>query len=748
MSTPGFFTKRPAQAASVNSERARARGCHKPYKKKWYYSQRDCAKVLNIRRTTTFNTASFMGVTPVTSGAIFGTAFSFSWPFLLAAIPLGLAGLIYIFRKKGLVRDSTVVSSLFLIRSLPTYLPSRRRFVPPLAFWLLLVLLLLLSLAASGVVGRRTGERIAVLIDNSKSMGADLGSGESRLQSAIRIASADLRTHGGSNDLFSVYSVANGFKRVALRELAEGGDGGDASSQAIEALKAIEPSYSGDRLVSALSTLVNSYDGVWLYTDRAIDGQPPASSRLKITTIPTDPDLTRNQWLSQIALRDGGSDNVKNGGWFIDLSVSSVGGAANEECQVEALCFAEGLKPVEVERLSLSVKLRQRVNRVALGPLKSEWSYCRVNLTGLKGDLLASDNGGWVVRPQVASQVGLVSDTPLEALGVDKLQVKGGVVPVDIARAQTEYLRGVIYHRSVQPFDLAAPDLAKPTLIVYPALNLKFNFATVRAEVGGEGVVNNRNTSETGVQISRWDESHPVLRYARPSLLELSKARILECTEGAKAIISSTAGPIACAGERGGKRHLILGFEVFPFDGAKNPTVSIITLNGINWLFGDDSSALGAGESGAGVNFNIGSQGVLRLPQIFSDSRFEGGYLASDREASVNLSGGVVTVNTPGIISFKSHNEGSKGLSAEVEDTQFIALNSIVPEESDLLTQGVVNLPLDLVRSIELLDQAKELGGDSGSAANNDRAGVSYDGVLAALALGALFLTLLVRVRY
>jgi hypothetical protein len=566
-------------------------------------------------------------------------------------------------------------------------------------------------------------------------MGADLGTGESRLASAIRIASADLSTYGASKDLFTVFTAANGIKRVTLREPSDQVDGFD-SSHAIEALKGITPSYTGDRLVSALSTIVNSYDSIWLYTDRVVDGQPSASTRLKITTIPTDPDLARNVWLSDIKVRDvGGESN----GSFIDLAVSNLGRIDGQECQIEAICFVNKDKPVEVERLSLDLIIAERVQSVPLGPLKSEWSYCKVQVKGLKSDLLASDNAAWVVKPQITTRVGLVSDTPLDLLGVDKLPIKGGVISTDLTSAVKTQLRGVIYHRSIPqpaPESVDLDSVAKATLIVYPAPHLKFNLAKVRGEIGAQ-LANKGANNGLGVEISRWDESHPVLRYARPALLELAKARILECTEGAKAIISSTAGPIACAGERDGKRHLILGFEVFPFDGPKNPTVSIITLNAINWLFNNEGIDLGGG-----VNLNIGAYGSLSLQQLYEGERFQLSYLASDGEISDNQRPDVAMLNSPGVLQFKLRSDVSQGSLGGGADTGIVALNSMVPEESDLLAAGVVNLPYDLVRSVELLDEARERDSDD-SAVGSRREGVSYDGTLAVLALGVLLITLL-----
>jgi hypothetical protein len=62
-------------------------------------------------------------------------------------------------------------------------------------------------------------------------------------------------------------------------------------------------------------------------------------------------------------------------------------------------------------------------------------------------------------------------------------------------------------------------------------------------------------------------------------------SRIIECPPSATPIITTTEGTVACAGERQGKPYAVIGFELFPFDGSKNPTLSILTLNLFKWLF-------------------------------------------------------------------------------------------------------------------------------------------------------------------
>jgi hypothetical protein len=60
---------------------------------------------------------------------------------------------------------------------------------------------------------------------------------------------------------------------------------------------------------------------------------------------------------------------------------------------------------------------------------------------------------------------------------------------------------------------------------------------------------------------------------------------VLVCPDSAAAILHSQYGALLCAGEEGGNRYAIVGFELFPFDGIKSPTLSVLTLNILNWLF-------------------------------------------------------------------------------------------------------------------------------------------------------------------
>ncbi|MEY4700562.1 MAG: hypothetical protein RL326_749, partial [Pseudomonadota bacterium] len=122
---------------------------------------------------------------------IFGTSLAASAPWLLLAIPIATSILIYTFRARG-PSAPTVTSSLFLLSKLPLALPARRSFLPPLQFWLELAAFLLLSLSAAGLTASSVGERVAIVIDSSTSMSAPTSSQSTRLETAKRLAQADV----------------------------------------------------------------------------------------------------------------------------------------------------------------------------------------------------------------------------------------------------------------------------------------------------------------------------------------------------------------------------------------------------------------------------------------------------------------------------------------------------------------------------------------------------------------------------
>jgi hypothetical protein len=97
--------------------------------------------------------------------------------------------------------------------------------------------------------------------------------------------------------------------------------------------------------------------------------------------------------------------------------------------------------------------------------------------------------------------------------------------------------------------------------------------------------------------VSGWREPHQLTRYVNFTLFRPAYARPLKAQIPAETVIESPEGPLALAVERQGTRHLVLGFDPFPYLGRDNLPMSIFTLNLIDWFFGQArQSALATGE--------------------------------------------------------------------------------------------------------------------------------------------------------
>ena len=91
---------------------------------------------------------------------------NFLYPYLLAAFPLILGLLIYVYKKRGR-GERKEVATLLLLRTLEPSSMARKKFVPPPRFFFELMLLSLLLLGAAGLFKEGSQRRVAILIDNS-----------------------------------------------------------------------------------------------------------------------------------------------------------------------------------------------------------------------------------------------------------------------------------------------------------------------------------------------------------------------------------------------------------------------------------------------------------------------------------------------------------------------------------------------------------------------------------------------------
>ena len=141
-----------------------------------------------------------------------GSAISAASPWFLLAAPIALGLLVYIFRVRG-SSNTTVVSTLFLLKDLPQRPQGRKTFIPPLQFWLELLLFVSLSLAAANLISTKRGRHVAVLLDSSLSMGA-LASEGTRFEEAKTRATRDIADSSASTS-FTVFSGSTHLEKLS-----------------------------------------------------------------------------------------------------------------------------------------------------------------------------------------------------------------------------------------------------------------------------------------------------------------------------------------------------------------------------------------------------------------------------------------------------------------------------------------------------------------------------------------------------
>ena len=630
--------------------------------------------------------------------SLFGLSFGALWPGFLAALPLAIGCLVYLFRAKG-ISEPKVTSSLFILKKLPSFTPSRRRFVPPLQFWLELLVALALVLAASGIYQSSAGKRIAVVIDNSKSMSAVFTPGETRLEAARRIAAVDISGAEASTK-FSIFSAAKTLVEVSDKDKAT------TSSNGVATLDKVKPGFDEDLLPPLVMGLAASsdYDQIWLYTDRTVEGER-SGNRLRVTSLPIDQDSLKNLWISGVSLKRSGESDDKVINSQIEVRVGGQPESVTN-ASVVANCFSPDLRSnFDLGPVAAKISGSDKSSAVTLGPISSDWSYCRVLIDSDAGDSLSIDDKAWIASSDSPTKrVGLFSEFSAASLGIDSLPY-AAVSSLSDASQADDSISGVIYHRGASP-----EVIVRPSLIIYPDAGAKILGGDV-----GQDLISN---ASGGIEITRWDETHPILRYARPELLAPKKARVVECPQGSKPFIFTASGPIACAGTDAGRSFVILGFELFPFDGLKNPTLSIITLNALQWIL--NSTGEVANQSG------WTSLGVFN-PVGLSDQKSYQAKIVAPNEIELGKAGvDKLEVSEPGVVVVSSDDKALE---------KIFAFNAISDQESQI----------DRAASIRIGDDI--LGGASSerqslSVVDNKSSAESFYNLLASLALVVLLIDL------
>ena len=456
------------------------------------------------------------------------------------ALPLLLIP--YLMRKKP---QRVIFSSLLLLTESGASAQRRplgKLRLPP-AFFLQLLLLALLILAMAEPVLSIRPSQIAVVLDNSASM-QTLEGGTTRFALAREKARALIDALGVTGKV-ELYRTTPRLEKIGAAPLAP--------SEAAGAVAALEPYDLGEPAIDydkALSQIARerNHERIYLITDHPVEGQ---AEKTRAITVGAPKD---NLALLAFQVRRASL------------------GAAPLEAVVEVANFSSKEARVKILLRGGGALLQSRDSIIAAGGTSTvlfagfaahEFYEAEIDAR----DALQLDNRAFAVAPAAATlRILGVSPRPqaLASLGAIPGVKLDLIAPADYAKTERT-------GHALEIFHYAAPALPPrlPALFVLPP----DNDALVKS---GEPIAH--------AVVSGWRDPHPLTRYVNFTLFRPSYARPLTPQTAGDAIIESPQGPLAIAIERRGVRHLLLGFDPFPYLGRDNLPMSIFTLNFLDWF--------------------------------------------------------------------------------------------------------------------------------------------------------------------
>ncbi len=580
----------------------------------------------------------------------FISTLQFAQPWLLGALLLTPALILaYLHRNPA---KKKIVSSLVVLKALTLRPLPRRKFKPPLRFFLELLALAALCLAAARPVTLSDQFRIALVIDNSLSMRAmESGAGlpGTRLERA-RAAAAEWLDEQSGRTVVDLFASSPKLNRIGVerRERA------DAQS----ALSDIKASTAGDTLEASVQELAESgmYERVVVVSDKTLeyveggradplslfggdDNRMRKQTRVVGLTVG---ERDSNVSIAGLAMVQGG---LTDAGTKL-IATIGYSGAAPADAKVVFSKLGGNEDVIDASIVSLqpgqSVEVRAELNGSEAAAAAYKVEVAPTSTSGVR-DALAEDNSAWLVpRSDIGTRILIVSPpAALSRTGLESLpgfQVET-IAPEEFpqrAELGLERYSTVIFHRSAP----SVPPKRSTLLVLPPEDNVLFPVVFGVSEA----------------VVSSWMSEHPINSYLKVPLLRPGASEIFATPSWAQAVIRAERGAIAVAGESRGYRFAAVGFEILPFEGARTSTVSVLTLNLINWLSG------GAEITGSTLS---GSTILTDAPGSWSVVTPEG--------RTETVSSDSFTLTTPGLYQVTDAGGGQRA----------VAANPFYPEESN-----------------------------------------------------------------
>ncbi|MCC6953854.1 MAG: VWA domain-containing protein [Deltaproteobacteria bacterium] len=555
-------------------------------------------------------------------------------------------------------RAKKVVSSIFVFQGLPRRTATRARVKLPPRFFLELLAMALLVLAAMQPFLEDGGEDVAILLDNSLSMQTRAtGAFATRFEQAV--LDADTWARKRSDARFALYVTSPALERLSPEW--------SSASAVLDRLRQRGPSAAHDNVQVAVRELAESgkFDRILVVSDRSAElmtadsgltaGAP--ATRLEAITVGTPaPNLSIENFRE-----DPASVGATGRKMIATLQNSS---SRDAQAKLHLYLVSPGTpattsrEPLRTVTVSLP---RDRSTEVPfLLPIERHETpsfAIRLESTTPDSDSLDADNSAWLTLGLRRSETILLV-TPSGSSGTLGLEALSGF---NIERVDAERFSGIgevqsgkylmaIFHRVSPPRALRVSSL----YLVPPAGNSLF---PVRGEVPRP-------------VIASWDENHPLLTYLNIAALSLPASAFFDAPPWTTAVMNIEQGPAVLAGESQGIRFAATGFELLPFEGAKTPASSVLLLNLVNWL--SNGQELSAG-------YLVGSTFPLRSSEGEELSGPDGRAIEPLQSASS------ARLPVPGMYTLKTASGGRS-----------FPVNAFFAEESSTFTTSSYRLPAEV----------------------------------------------------
>lgn len=443
-------------------------------------------------------------------------------------------------------RNNKRVPTLFLLKTFEIQPRQQRAKIPPLRYFIeLLIILLTLFLIATPYINQNA-ERIAIIIDDSFSTFAHTKNG-TVISDIKKSASLLLK---GYSDIYEVYLASNPHTKVLD-------------------INKITPAYSKDNLSQAIQHLTSQkkYERYIVFTDHAVPNTiAPNISIRSFNDYHTSNNvaLVGADYNPQSKILTVNCRSFSENSTTVSLDIHDV--LSEEKLYVKNILLPA--KSTTSHSVSLALNEQQKnygLFRVQINPYGTEDSIIEDNITLFNG-------GGNL--PVVLVH----SDKTIEELGLNK-------IPNYIFRlfdnSNISEAQGEIYDNKA-PINLN--ELSLNTLVINPS-NDSQQF---------------KGQNNPAAPITYLKLNHPITKYVESYGKIIPPHKTFKINTSAYSILRSSYGDVVWgttsnqessnedvnSGE--GNIAIVAGLKLLPFEGKTEPTSSILLLNMLNFAFGDD----------------------------------------------------------------------------------------------------------------------------------------------------------------